>query len=222
VAREITDRFRDIPPQRVHVSPPGPNPELLAARPAAVGQLERPFLLMVGTLEPRKNHLTALRAFAEHRGRHPESDALLVLAGSSGWLYQPVTSAIRELGLDQHVVRLGTVDSGTLRWLYEHALALLFPSLYEGFGLPVLEAFALSCPVIASRIPAVIEVAGPKAATLLDPMDVGAWSSWIGRAIARQLDPGQIEAGRRRAQAFTWEGCATAVVGAIRTAIAPA
>ena len=209
VADEIGARYPRLR-ERVAVDYPGPNPDLL--------DVVAPFLLMVGTLEPRKNHLTAVRALADHLQRRPASPLRLVLAGSTGWLYQPFLDAVGELGLESRVVRLGRVEPGALKWLYQHAAALLFPSLYEGFGLPVLEAFTLGCPVVAARIGSVVEIADAESAILLEPTDVPAWAATLDRIEAGGLPPGMVEAGRRRAQRFTWAGCADAVVGLVRSA----
>ena len=172
---------------------------------------------MVGTLEPRKNHLTIVRALADHVRRRPASPLWLVLAGSAGWLYRPVLDAIGELGLASRVVRLGKVEPGVLKWLYQHAAALLFPSLYEGFGLPVLEAFVLGCPVVAARIASVLEIADDDSAMLLEPTDVPAWAAALDRIEAGGLPPGMVQAARRRAQRFTWAGCAESVVTLVRS-----
>src|SRR5437763_1149150 len=148
----------------------------------------------------------------------PTSPLRLVLAGSAGWLYQPVLDAISELGLASRVVRLGNVDPGTIKWLYQHAAALLFPSLYEGFGLPVLEAFSLGCPVVAARIGSVVEIADGDSALLLDPTHVAAWAAALDRIEAGDLPPGMVEAARQRARRFSWAGCADAVVTLVRSA----
>jgi len=101
-----------------------------------------------------------------------------------------------------------------LKWLYQHAQALLFPSLYEGFGLPVLEALALQCPVVAARIPSVVEITGD-AATLLEPTDVAGWSRTLDSLVAGQRDHAALAAGLDRAGRFTWEACAASAVEAI-------
>jgi glycosyltransferase involved in cell wall biosynthesis len=202
--------------QPVHVTYPGPNPELLRARPTPLPIADRPFALMVGTVEPRKNHVTVLRALRRHLEGRPDSPLTLVAAGSAGWRYQPVLRAIDELGLTDRVVQLGAVAPASLRWLYQEARALLFPSLYEGFGLPVLEALCLGCPVVAARIPSVQEITGD-AATLLEPTDVPAWASALD-GLANGRPAGDL-AGRERAGHFTWDGCAEAAVGAIRAAL---
>ena len=115
-------------------------------------------------------------------------------------------------------MRLGPVTPGRLKWLYQHARALLFPSLYEGFGLPVLEAFALRCPVVAARIPPVMEVAQSTGALLLEPDSVPAWATAIERVSTQPPDAAQLAAAQQRAGHFTWEACAGAVRDALRAA----
>jgi glycosyltransferase involved in cell wall biosynthesis len=207
VRGEILTRFPSLDPARVHVIPDAPDPALLTAAPVPVAGVEAPFFLMVGTIEPRKNHETVLRAFAAHLERTPAAPEQLVLAGSPGWLYRPVFSLITTLGLESRVRSVGRVDPGQLRWLYQQSRGLLFPSFYEGFGIPVLEAFALGCPVIAARIPAVLEVAGTGTARLLDPMDVPAWTQAIASAAVARDDK-IIAAARERAASFSWEASA--------------
>jgi glycosyltransferase involved in cell wall biosynthesis len=200
IATELRQRFPSLGPERVHLVPDAPDPALLGATATPVEQATAPFFLMVGTIEPRKNHVTAIRAFAQYLQQRPDAPELLVIAGSPGWLYQPVLDEIARLGLNARVRRVGWIDAGGLQWLYRHARALLFPSLYEGFGIPVVEAFALACPVIAAAIPSVIEVAGDGTATLIEPLDVDAWATAI-----------QLAAARARARAFTWEASAQAL-----------
>lgn len=217
VGSEVVERFR-IPPERIVVTYPGPNPELLGAEPVPVPIPDRPFVLMVGTVEPRKNHLTVLAALSEHLRHRPSSDLVLVAAGSAGWRYGPVLRAIDELGLTGRVVRLGAVEPGALKWLYQHAQALAFPSLYEGFGLPVLEALYLQCPVIAARIPSVAEITGDTA-TLLEPSNVAAWAAALDALVDGHRDPAALAAGLQRAGRFTWEACAASAVQAIDAAL---
>jgi glycosyltransferase involved in cell wall biosynthesis len=222
IATEVRERFPSLDAGRVHVVPDAPDPALLAATPTPVEQANAPFFLMVGTIEPRKNHLTAIRAFARYVQQHPRAPELLVLAGSPGWLYQPVLDEVARLGLEARVRRVGRVDADRLQWLYRHARSLLFPSLYEGFGIPVVEAFALDCPVIASAIPSVIEVAGADAATLLDPLDIEAWATAIQVAAAGPPDTGKRSAAHARSRAFTWEASAQALREALLEVATPA
>ena len=234
VARELVAVFPHLAAGRVHVVRDAPDPELLTAsatpprypppegegksgpHPEGQGNWGRqPFFLMVGTIEPRKNHLTGVRAFAAYLQRHPQAADMLVIAGSPGWLYQPLLDEIAALRLEPRVRRLGHIDPGQLSWLYQNARALLFPSLYEGFGIPVVEAFALGCPVIAASIAAVVEVAGEGTATLLPPLEVDRWAEAIGRAATSPPDAGMIAAAKRRAAAFTWAASAQALVEAL-------
>jgi glycosyltransferase involved in cell wall biosynthesis len=201
--------------QPIHVAYPGPNPELLSATPEPMAIEGASFLLMVGTLEPRKNQVTALKAFAAYRETHPESDVTLVLAGSPGWRYQDILQTIDALSLERHVRRVGSVSVGQLKWLYQHARALLFPSLYEGFGLPVLEAFATRCPVVAADIAPVREITGSDTATLLDPLTVPRWTQAIDRIASEPADAALVESALARAGAFTWDRCAASVVEAL-------
>jgi alpha-1,3-rhamnosyl/mannosyltransferase len=216
VGDEVVDRFR-VPPQQVVVSYPGPNPELLGAEPIAVPIPARPFVLMVGTVEPRKNHLTVVRALAQHHQHRPDSEMQLVIAGSAGWHYQSVLQAIDALGLRDRVLRLGHVEPTGLKWLYQQARALLFPSLYEGFGLPVLESLYLRCPVIAARLPSVVEITGDSA-QLLEPTNVSAWAAALDALVDRPRDPADLATGVERAGRFTWEACAASAAEAITQA----
>lgn len=220
VATELVAHYGRLTEDQVVVAYPGPNPDLLNADPRPDGGIDGPFALMVGTIEPRKNHLTILRALAGHVRQRPTSPLRLVLAGSLGWRYRSTLQALAELGLGSRVIRLGAVDASTLKWLYHNARALLFPSLYEGFGIPVLEAFCFGCPVIAARIPPVVELAGTDAAVLLDPTDVSAWAAAIDDVAAGRLDGSLPAAGLARSRAFTWDACAASVLGAARRAVA--
>jgi glycosyltransferase involved in cell wall biosynthesis len=211
VRGEILARFPGLSADRVRVVPDAPDPALLGAAPAPMTGVDPPFFLMVGTIEPRKNHATVLRAFAAYLEQTPGARELLVLAGSRGWLYEPVFRTIAALGLEPRVRAVGRVEAGQLRWLYPNARALLFPSLYEGFGIPVVEAFALGCPVIAARIPSVVEVAGTGTATLLDPLDVPAWTRAMARAASAPPDDGMMAAARQRGESFSWEASARAL-----------
>ncbi len=211
IATELRERFPSLPQDRVYVVPDAPDPALIDATQTPVDQADAPFFLTVGTIEPRKNHITAIRAFARYLEQHPDAPELLVMAGSAGWLYQPVIDEIARRGLEARVRRVGRVDAGRLQWLYRHARSLLFPSLYEGFGIPVVEAFTLSCPVIAAAIPSVREVAGEGTATLLAPLDVEAWATAIEAAASGPPDGARLAAARFRAQAFSWDASAQAL-----------
>jgi glycosyltransferase involved in cell wall biosynthesis len=162
--------------------------------------LERPYVLAVGTLEPRKNLERLVAAWTALdpavRGEH-----VLALVGPRGWDDAPILAAARDAG----VRLLGRVDEDELRALYAGCTAFAYPSLYEGFGLPVLEAMAAGAPVLTSRTSSLPEVAGD-AALLVDPSDERA----IGAALERLLGDAVLVAelrtrGRQRAAEFSWE-----------------
>jgi len=174
--------------------------------------LEHGFLLAVGTLEPRKNLPTLLRAYDRLR-REAGLRAPLVLAGGKGWLYDDVFRTIDALGLAEHVRHLESVSDAQLACLYRAAGALAFPSHYEGFGLPALEALHGSCPVVASNRGSLPEVVGA-AGLLLEPDDVDAWAEALWRVLTDAALADRLRrAGPEQASQFTWERTAVATLG---------
>jgi glycosyltransferase involved in cell wall biosynthesis len=169
--------------------------------------VSRPYCLHVGTLQPRKNLgvlVEAWRLLRERMGRPPA----LLLAGKRGWLYESLFEQVKRAGLDDLVKFTDYVDREDLPALYSGALALTFPSLYEGFGLPPLEAMSCGTPVICSNATSLPEVVGD-AGILLDPTGVEAWADAVQR-IAGNADEREQLSQRGLAQAgqFTWERCA--------------
>lgn len=128
------------------------------------------FWLAVGTLEPRKNLRRTLMAFSKYI-RRAENQYPLVMAGGKGWLEEDLEDYIKEVGITNNVKLTGYVSDEDLIWLYQNCFAFLYPSLYEGFGLPVLEAMSLGAAVITSNTTSIPEVAGD-AACLVDPYDI--------------------------------------------------
>ncbi|MDT7521975.1 glycosyltransferase family 1 protein [Rhodoferax sp. TBRC 17198] len=169
--------------------------------------IKLPYLLAVGTLEPRKNLVRLLHAFAAI----PEALRIthqLVLVGGKGWGGVSLPDVVEELGLSQHVVICGYVSDEELTTLYTHALCLAMPSLYEGFGLPLVEAMSCGTPVIASTTSSMPEVVGP-AGFLVDPNDVDS----IRTGICQVLDPkfdktSWAEIAKHQASKFTWDRAA--------------
>ena len=185
-------------------------PERIAAAQAQYN-LTLPYVLSVATLEPRKNLERVLAAFAQIRHKLDQPHQL-VLVGKTGWLYAPLLHSITALGLTEHVRLTGFVPEEDLPALYGGAAAFVYPSLYEGFGLPPLEAMATGCPVITSQRGSLHEVVGD-AALVVDPEDTTA----IGTALAEMLTDATLaeryrNAGRARAQAFSWEQTAAQTV----------
>lgn len=170
--RHFLEMFPHYPPERVVVIYPasrfeGPRE---IPRPARLDFLEPGrFWLNVGTLEPRKNHLCLLEAYARLIASQPDPMPL-VLAGAKGWLSEPIERELRRPEFQGRVFWLGYVNDDELRWLYQNCFALVYPSLFEGFGLPVLEAMSLGAPVICSNSTSLAEIA-TGAALLVDPAD---------------------------------------------------
>jgi glycosyltransferase involved in cell wall biosynthesis len=175
-------------------------------------------LLYVGTLHPRKNLVRLVQAFAlllRSSFSMPEplsSDLQLVLAGQKGWLYDELFAQVRELGLAQRVVLTGYVPDADLPALLSGALAFVFPSLHEGFGLPVLEAMACATPVVCSSVSSLPEVAGD-AALLVDPLDTESLAGAIGRIVTDEgLRRTLVERGLRQIRGFSWQRCAKEIL----------
>jgi len=208
-ARDITRLLR-VPPRKITVVPAAPR-DLFRAPPdegdvARVRARYGRFFLSAGVLAPQKNLARVIRAFA----RLDEPDATLVLAGrpAGDYVETMLRPLARKLGVAERVVFVGTTSDEELRALYHAALALVYPSLGEGFGLPIVEAMACGCPVITSTISSMPEVAGD-AALLVDPRDddaiTAALCSVLGDPALRER---LIVRGHTRAALFTWDEAA--------------
>ncbi|MGO9148512.1 MAG: glycosyltransferase family 4 protein, partial [Acidimicrobiales bacterium] len=164
----------------------------------------------LGAVEPRKDLPTLVKAFAALARTH--ADLELVVAGPKGWGEAAFAAAVDASGIAGRVVRLGYLEEPERQSLLYGAVALAYPSLYEGFGFPPLEAMAAGVPVVATAAGAVPEVVGD-AAELVAPGDVEA----LARALARVIDDTGlrarlIQAGRVRASSFNWESAATSMI----------
>lgn len=181
----------------------------IASRLQRIG-VQQPFALFVGTLEPRKGLDTLTRAFGRVRKAHP--DLSLVVVGPQGWLTVP--------SLEGPGIRvLGRVDELTLDALYHRATLCAVPSLYEGFGLPALEAMARGCPVIASSATSLTEVVGTSG-LLVAPNDVEAWTDAIQSLLDDPTARQEFASlGRARSQQFTWSDSAKAHAAAYEDAV---
>jgi glycosyltransferase involved in cell wall biosynthesis len=195
---------------------PVQNPETLAAVRSRYGLPER-FILFVSTIEPRKNLVTLWEAYRLLRSEgRPER---LVVVGRQGWLYQATLLRLRELGLEGQVLFLGYVADEDLPALYSLATCFAFPSLYEGFGLPPLEAMASGCPVVCSNAASLPEICG-EAALLVPPTDVAALTSALRRVLDDQALRGHLrDLGLRQAARFTWQGAAQRTLEVYRAVV---
>ena len=194
---DVAETLR-VPNERIHVAYPGLESSFAPDGPAA--DLGRPYLLTVATLEPRKNLATLVEAYA----RLADTGLALAVVGAAGWGEQPL--------LDREgIIRLGYTPHEQLPSLYRGASAVVYPSLFEGFGMPVVEAMGCGVPVVASSHPSIDEAAGD-AAVRADPRDPEA----IAAAIREALDRGGelVARGRAHAESFTWESNGRAHLGA--------
>ena len=221
---ELAEQF-GVDGQRITVVPLGVDVRWFevesASRLATVQSryaLEPGYLLFVGTLQPRKNVERIVEAF----GRLPAQSSAgrqLVIAGKAGWRADDLVATLRAAAAGRRVRWLGYVDASDMRALYQGAAGFIFPSLYDGFGLPVLEAFASGIPVVTSATSSLPEVAGD-AALLVDPLDVDA----LAAAMASILEDSGLAnrlkaAGMERARAFTWTRCAAETVTVLRSLV---
>jgi glycosyltransferase involved in cell wall biosynthesis len=213
-----------VDPARIHVTPLGVGDrwrrmdEDAAAGVLSSLNLPETFVLAVGNLHPRKNIARLVRAVAAAR-RAGTGDLHLVLAGQRGWRADEVDQAIDLVDGERWVHRLGYIDDSKLLALHTAATAVAYVSLYEGFGLPVLEALACGAVVVASSTTAVPEVTGD-AAVLVDPASDDAVTAGLIRATTDAGLRGRLGvAGPARAAAFTWDACASATMAGYRSAL---
>jgi glycosyltransferase involved in cell wall biosynthesis len=213
-------------PERVAVTPLAADPAL--GRVADAAELARVrrrydlperFVLFLGAMEPRKNLARLLEAFAALKPA-VRRETGLVVAGAPGWLNDSIQARLAELGLERQVRLAGYVDAGDVAALYSLATVFAYPSLWEGFGLPVVEAMACGAPVLTSDVSSMPEVAGD-AAVLVDPTDVEA----IADGLTRLLDDAALREdlaarGRRRAASYSWERCARETLAVYRSVLA--
>ncbi len=180
--------------------------------------ISEPYILVVGTIEARKNLERVIEAYAVlPRRDRPQ----LVFAGGRGYQYENVLEAVQGHRLQDQVKFLGFVDDAELPMLYSGAVCLLFPSLYEGFGLPILEAMACGCPVITSNFGSMAEVAGD-AAILVDPNSAAAIAQGISSLLSdTALRDGMNARGHARVKQFSWRTAAQQTLAVYREAAGP-
>lgn len=219
--REVIELL-GVAPEKVTAIPNGADERIGPVAPGVVDEfrkakeLPEQFLLFLSTLEPRKNLATLLRAYARRR----EAIGMpLIVAGGKGWLYEPIFELVKELDLGDAVRFVGFVPGDELGLWYNAATAFVYPSLYEGFGLPPLEAMQCGTPVVTSHAASLPEVVGD-AALLVEPMSVEDWSEALVRvATDSALRDDLRERGLRQARQFTWERAASGTLAALRAAV---
>ena len=183
----------------------GKRPKSLKAIPAGG------YWLNVGTIEPRKNQRRLAEAYARYLalGGTPMP---LVLAGGKGWLMEDFQKHLSELGIEAQIVMTGYVSDDELIWLYRNCYANLYPSLFEGFGLPVLEGMQFGAPTLTSNSTSIPEVAG-NAAILLDPTDTEGWAQAMLRLAANRLERDKLSVhSLEQSGRFDWKRSAEALL----------
>lgn len=210
-----------IPPEKITVAYPGYDESLAPVRdPVAIETAKMryaitgDYFLYLGTLQPRKNLARLVNAFVSL-----ESPMTLVIAGKKGWLYDDLFAQARRMPSAGRVLFPGYIADEDKPALLSGALAFVFPSLYEGFGLPVLEAQACGCPVITSATSSLPEVAGD-AALLVDPTDTAAIAAAMERVAGDPaLRETMIQRGFANVRRFSWVACARTVLSVIEQSV---
>lgn len=204
-------RLTQYPPDQIHVIPPGRDERFRPASDAEISSaraalnLPSRYFLFVGTLEPRKGIDTLIAAYAQIAGELPHQ---LIIVGKPGWHWEALKAQTQLVGLEARIRLLNYVEEKYLPAIYTLAEALVFPSRYEGFGLPPLEAMACGTPVIASNSSSLPEVLG-EAGLLVQPDDVAGFAAAMRRLTAEAALAAHLrERGLARAQMFTWERAA--------------
>lgn len=209
-------RFYGTPASKIHIVYPGVEKPIARSPQSAVLQkysLPPKYFCFIGTLQPRKNIARIVGAYRRWKTAHPNDSTALVLAGGKGWLYDPAwTEGV------EGIYTPGYIDDADKGALLAGALALVFPSLYEGFGFPVIEAMHAGTPVITSSTSSLPELVGD-AGLLVDPLDVDSIAQAMSQisddvSLRQQL----IEQGHIQAAQFTWERAAQQTLTALELA----
>ncbi len=204
-------KYYGTSPTKIRVVYPGVDQPIVGDIEAIRQKYNLPerYFLFIGTLQPRKNIARLVQAYKLWRKQHPSDSTALVLAGGQGWLYDPAwVSGVEGVQLTGYI---DDVDKGTL---YAGAVALVFPSLYEGFGFPTLEAMSCGTPVIASNTSSLPELVGD-AGLLVDPLNIEAIASAMSQISTNEnLRQNYQQRGYEQVKKFTWETAATQLLSA--------
>lgn len=209
VAKEVIENFQVDPLKvvAIHHGIPQIDP---GSDPAGseVGPLKgKRFVLALGTIEPRKDFPLLVRAFDEISSNIP--DVVLVIAGRDGWGSQRLNSEISRVKSRSRIFRLGYVTPATRRWLLKNAALFVYPSIYEGFGFPPLEAMSLGTPVVSTNSGALAEILSRECAILVDSGDLNGLASGIQKLATDEVEAERLgNAGIKYVKRFSWERCA--------------
>ena len=193
-------------------SPPAVGSELRIKEIKDKYKIENDYILYVGTLQPRKNIVRLIQAFAYLK----DPKLQLVIVGKKGWLYDDILTKGNELGVSERIVFTDYVEEDKLPIFYQNATCFILPSLYEGFGLTVVEAMACGCPVIVSNTSSLPEIVGD-AGIRINPNDVKNISSAIKRVLSNsEIRTTMIQQGFDQIKQFSWENCAEKTYNILR------
>lgn len=212
-----------IDEQKVHVTYPGIKLENIMHDTISIGQLqakygvEKEYILFVGTLQPRKNIARLVESFARVVKETKKNTLQLLIIGKKGWLFEEILAAPQKYNIEDNVKFLEFVSNEELTTFYKHASCFVLPSLYEGFGLPVLEAMKNGCPVITSNISSLPE-AGGDAALYVDPEDANDITKKIMLVLSdKQKRNDMIKKGYEQVKKFSWEKTAKQTLSVLET-----
>jgi glycosyltransferase involved in cell wall biosynthesis len=226
-AQDLAEQWH-LPPEKIsvvqggvdhaHFRPVTDPAGLAAVRARYIGD-DRPYILSVSRLEPRKNHVRLIEAFARARAE-AKFPHRLVIAGRTGWLFDEIFARVRALHLEDHVSFPGFVEDADLPALYSGAEIVAYPSLYEGFGLPIIEALACGAPVLTGDNSCLPEAGGP-GAYYVNSLDIDSIAAGLTRLAGdSRLRRTLAERGFAHAAQFTWARSATQLLAAYRRALA--
>ncbi len=206
--------FYDYPEEKITVTYPGLSKRIKNKESRIKNEFKKlpasNYLLYLGTLQPRKNLTRLIEAFASLNTKYLSLNTKLVIAGKKGWLYKEIFNKVKQLGLEKEVIFTGFVSEKEKQALLKNALCFVYPSLYEGFGIPVLEAMAAGCPVVTSKTSSLPEVAGEAAVYIENPYS----DNSIYKSLSKMLKSKQrernnlIKKGLQQVKKFSWEKCA--------------
>ena len=225
VRREICEHLQ-VAPEKITAVPLAPRRAFHPVAEAETREARKrlgvadEFILFVGTVEPRKNLLTLVRAFDELL-RTTDLQPQLVIAGQKGWLNDELFALIEQTALSTRILFTGYISDEDLRALYSSCRVAVYPSLYEGFGLPPLEAMACGAPVITSRIPVIMETSA-EAARLINPTDTQELTAALVELLTDEGARAQLAAaGSKRAAEYTWARTAEQTLAVYREVLGP-
>ncbi|MDD3498009.1 MAG: glycosyltransferase family 1 protein [Candidatus Moranbacteria bacterium] len=224
--RDILEFYPEINPEDIRVIYHGFDAELFEKRYSEEKRNSvlksyklkaKSYILYVGAIQPRKNLKTLIRAFESLKGSGEAEDLKLVISGSKAWRWEDTIEAVEKSSQRENIILTGRVSFEDLSIIYRGASVFVFPSLYEGFGIPVLEAFASGVPAVVSRNSSLEEVGG-EAVEYFDGSDAGDLSKKIGNILkSDEIQRSMVEKGKKRLKNFSWEKCARETLGFLKS-----